>query len=241
MLTRQIDSLKKRTYLKYDRCENYVKFSDCLAGQVSFMKTMNAIELAQFILASYSDRAITPMKLQKLAYYAKVWTLIAKESFLKINFEKWPYGPVNRDIYNNYKKYGAEIIPSPEKDIPIGNTQKELLHFILDNYADYSAFTLSAMTHNEDPWLKTKDGCLISKEDILTYYSTQPFAKNFQKRTGQPFHLVRSNSWYSFTLDMDKEQTDFFATYPSNDALKQQRSKVKDDFQKLLNNLETLF
>jgi uncharacterized phage-associated protein len=41
------------------------------------MQQVNAAALAEFILISSPDKNISPMKLQKLACYAKVWSLAA--------------------------------------------------------------------------------------------------------------------------------------------------------------------
>ena len=204
---------------------------------------MHAIELAQFIIAAYPNKGITPMKLQKLAYYAKSWTLVAHHPFIQADFEKWTYGPVNAPIYNAYKKHGADLIPPGTKPAGISKEQEQLLTFILDNYVDYSAFTLSAMTHNESPWLDAKENAVINDAAIFSYYSNQPFAKNFlkiQNAVQQPFHLLKSNSWHSFTLDMDKEEAETFATYPNAEDYQQQSQKAKHDFQNLLREIDEL-
>ena len=206
-------------------------------------QTVHAIELAQFIIAVYPDKGITPMKLQKLAYYAKSWTLVAHHPFIQADFEKWAYGPVNASIYNAYKKHGADLIPPGTKPAGISEEQEKLLSFILDNYVDYSAFTLSAMTHNEAPWLDAEENAVINDDAIFAYYSNQPFAKNFLKlhnAVQQPFHLLKSNSWHSFTLDMDKEEAETFATYPTAEDYQQQSQKAKHDFQNLLREIDEL-
>ncbi|MCW5212327.1 DUF4065 domain-containing protein [Desulfobulbus sp. TB] len=204
---------------------------------------MHAIQLAQFIIASYPNKGITPMKLQKLAYYAKSWTLVAGQPFIQADFEKWTYGPVNSLIYNAYKQHGAEVIPPEKEPAIINNKQAKLLKFILDNYVDYSAFTLSAMTHNERPWLDAEENAVISDSAIFAYYSEQPFAKNFSQApnaTQQPFHVLKSNSWHSFTLDMDKEEAETFATYPSAEDFHHQREQAGHDFQNLLREVDEL-
>ena len=183
------------------------------------------------------------MKLQKLAYYAKSWTLVAQQPFIAVEFEKWTYGPVNSTIYNAYKVHGAGVIPAGDKSGEISAEQEALLTFILDNYVDYSAFTLSAMTHNEAPWLEAEENAVITDQAIVAYYSAQPFAKNFQQAPGampQPFHVLKSNSWHSFTLDMDKEEAEIFATYPSVKEYHQQSSKANVDFQNLLREIDDL-
>ncbi|WP_446008008.1 Panacea domain-containing protein [Candidatus Electrothrix sp.] len=204
---------------------------------------MHALDLAHFIITTYPDKGITPMKLQKLAYYAKSWTLVAKHSFIQADFEKWTYGPVNTLIYNAYKQHGADVIPSGKTTLSISHKQKELLTFILDNYIDYSAFTLSAMTHNEAPWLEAEDNAVISDAAIISYYSNQAFAKNFiklQNADQQPFHVLKSNSWHSFTLDMDAEEAETFAIYPTAEDYQHQSQKANHDFQKLLREIDEL-
>lgn len=204
---------------------------------------MKAVDLAKFIIASYPDKSITPMKLQKLAYYAKVWTLVAKQPFIQADFEKWAYGPVNQTVYHAYKKHGAAIIPHEEckAAVIINDKQKELLQFILDNYVDYSAFTLSAMTHSEDPWKETPDNTIIPDSAIIAYYANQPFAKNFtQDLIGKPFHVLQSNNWHSFTLDMDKEEAESFATYLSSEEFHQHGNKASNEFKELLQDINAL-
>lgn len=204
---------------------------------------MHAIELAQFIIASYFNKGITPMKLQKLAYYAKSWTLVAQQPFIRADFEKWTYGPVNSVIYNAYKKHGAEVIPLEKKPAGISDEQEKMLKFILNNYVDYSAFTLSAMTHNESPWLDAEENAVISDSTIIAYYSKQSFAKNFSQAPNtaqQPFHVLKSNPWHSFTLDMDKEEAETFATYPSAEDFHHQSEKAGHDFQNLLREIDEL-
>lgn len=212
---------------------------------VSKAQPLYAVELAQFILAAYPDKGITPMKLQKLSYYAKSWILVAQHHpFIQADFEKWSYGPVNVAIYNAYKKHGAEVIPPGIKPAGVSKEQENLLAFILDNYVDYSAFTLSAMTHNEAPWLDAEKNTVISDAAIFFYYSNQPFAKNFIKirnAAQQPFHVLKSNSWHSFTLDMDKEEAETFASYPTAEDYQQQSQKAKHDFQNLLQKIDELF
>ena len=201
---------------------------------------MKALELADFILASYPEKDITPMKLQKLAFYSKAWTLVAGHSFVEASFEKWDYGPVNPELYQNYKKYGSAAIPAPVKKAKTQKNFAELLKFILNNYIDYSAFTLSSMTHNEDPWVKTPSNEIISNEIIVNYYSQQPFAKNFQDTAGQPFHVLQSNNWHSFTLDMDDEETESFATYSSFEEFHKHSNEASLEFQALLKDIDDL-
>ncbi len=183
------------------------------------MNNINAYTVASYILGEYPDKNITPMKLQKLAYYSKVWSLISGKNVVVAEFKKWDYGPVNYDIYKKYQKYGKSVIPPESGQVPsLPEEQEELLKFILDNYVDLSAFALSNMTHNEDPWINTPKDAVISDNLIVQYYSQQPFAKNFTDNNSfenGPFHLLKSDNWHSFTLDMSEDEAVSFESYSS--------------------------
>jgi uncharacterized phage-associated protein len=198
------------------------------------MNTINALTLAEFILASYPGKGITPMKLQKLAYYTKAWTLVAGEPQVIADFKKWDFGPVNQEIYYAYKSFkGNEIIAGQSASYDIPESQEDVLKFILDNYINFSAFTLSAMTHNEEPWLKTPKNTIISDKLILDYYSKQPFAKNFINTVPKKglFHLLQCDAWHAFTLDMDSKEAEAFESYSSYDDFLKQSKEAKSEYQ----------
>lgn len=204
------------------------------------MKKINSLALADYILASYPNKDITPMKLQKLAYYTKVWTLVAGKPIVNAEFYKWEFGPVNLDIYHMYKELGGSVIPStPVVKPKMSESQGTLCAFILDNYINYSAFALSTMTHNEDPWVKTAKNAIIDDTQILDFYSKLPFAKNFQKSALQKgsFHLLQDNAWHSFTLDMTPNEATAFESYPSFDEYVKQSKNAENDFQEFFKDI----
>ena len=203
---------------------------------------MKPLELAEFILSTYPDKHITPMKLQKLAYYAKAWTLIAEEDWIDAEFEKWDYGPVNNEIYQAYKSFGSNAIQAnPFLSPLVGKHKSELLKFILNNYVDYSAFTLSVMTHNESPWSDTNSNQVIPDSLIKSYYSKQPFANNFSSNeSDKSYHVLHSNNWHSFVLDMDEDETQKYKTYPSYEEFSTHNDKAEVEFDKLLEKIGQL-
>jgi uncharacterized phage-associated protein len=180
------------------------------------------------------------MKLQKLAYYLKVWTLVAGKPLISFDFQKWEFGPVNLDIYHKYKNFGGNVISSSSAVKPkMSESQDTLCTFILDNYVNYSALALSAMTHNEDPWVKTAKNTIISDAHILDFYSKQPFAKNFQDfaHKNGPFHLLQNDAWHAFTLDMTPDEATAFEAYPSYDEYVKQSKTAEIEFQAFLKDI----
>ncbi|WAK02791.1 Panacea domain-containing protein [Methylobacter sp. YRD-M1] len=70
-----------------------------------------AIANAFLDLARGDGKGITPMKLQKLVYYAHGWNLgIFGEPLIDETIEAWKYGPVIQPIYHEFKSFGAEEI-----------------------------------------------------------------------------------------------------------------------------------
>ncbi|MCI5122303.1 MAG: DUF4065 domain-containing protein [Candidatus Electrothrix sp. AUS4] len=202
------------------------------------MQQVNANTLAEFILISYPDKNITPMKLQKLAYYAKVWSLIAGRPCTDALFERWEYGPVNRPIYNTYREFAKQPIPPPVNPPQqrIAGEDAELLKFILDHYVHHSAVALSAMTHKETPWKDTPANQVISDQVIYDYYSKMSFAKNFQGKSWKEgtYYVLKTNSWYSFTMDMSEEEAETYASYPSYANYLERRKKANLSVQRFM-------
>ena len=65
-----------------------------------------------------SESTITPLKLQKILYYAQGYYLaIHDKELFPEEFEAWAHGPVNEEIYNKYRDYGYQSIPEPEYEI----------------------------------------------------------------------------------------------------------------------------
>lgn len=167
---------------------------------------MNKYILSEYIAGKYSGE-ITLMKLQKLLYYCYAWQLVAGHKEFDASFEAWQNGPVEPDIYKKYKVYGKSTITLEVHH----NDSHPFFDFILDSYAVFSAIELSKTTHHESPWKKNKEsGEVIPDEELLSYYSQHPFAKNFPLNGDKPFYPPKTSSHYSFTFDMEKDYVPVF-------------------------------
>ncbi len=182
-----------------------------------------ASQLIQYVAAkghSYGD--VTPMKLQKLLYYVKVWGLVAGYQTVPLLFEKWDYGPVNPSVYYEYQDYGADSIPVSQVVDPPDTWSPpmcDLADMVIVSYAPFSAFVLSAMTHEDTPWQDTPKNEVISEAKMRQYYKTQRFAKNFPFDAKEgPFYPVESNLTYAYILDMNKRDAEAVTVYPSFEA-----------------------
>lgn len=128
----------------------------------------------------------TSMNLQRLCYYAQVWSLGWDNTVLfEEDFEAWPSGPVCPELYNIFslpKDFNVDV----EKLKPyisgycFSEDEKETLDVIIKNYGDKEPHWLSELVRKEDPWRKTRGSLsikepshvIISKKMILDYYSS---------------------------------------------------------------------
>ncbi len=194
---------------------------------------MDILALSNYVVRQFSQQSpdgITPMKLQKLLYYIKVWTLVAEQEIVSASFEHWNFGPVNREVYDSYKQYGKGIIDSNQlNNIYINESEKKIVDFIVENYIKFDAFTLSAMTHMEEPWRETQRNDIIPNDLIKSYYREQYFANNFQ-----PFDLANNNFYplnnHSFTIDMSEEDAREITKYSSYEDYKHDLSVAEKSF-----------
>jgi uncharacterized phage-associated protein len=133
--------------------------------------------VANELLALAKERGfpVSPMKLQKLLYFAHGWHLALRgKPLIKESVEAWRFGPVIRSVYRAFKSYGGHDIPGPGLTglIPTGGGLQPfyervpaedsdvlaLLRKIVDVYGGMAAIELSRLTHRAGtPWRQAID------------------------------------------------------------------------------------
>ncbi len=133
-----------------------------------------------------SESTITPLKLQKILYYAQGYYLARKgKELFKEDFEAWAHGPANPKIYEKYKDYAGNVIDSPkDEDIPIFSEDlTDFLYSIWDVFGIFDGKYLENLTHQEAPWLEARNGykpgekcnVVIKKESMKRFFQTEPY------------------------------------------------------------------
>ncbi|NES73231.1 MAG: DUF4065 domain-containing protein, partial [Okeania sp. SIO2D1] len=143
----------------------------------------DAVDIARYFLCCVDREAgdtISPLKLQKLVYYAQVWSLVLRDKPLFYQeIEAWMYGPVVRDVWNKYQDYKYRDIPAPAQlNATFAEDEIEILEEVWDNYGELSARQLTNLAQSETPWLKAREGLelaqnstnTISHDDIKSCY-----------------------------------------------------------------------
>ncbi len=120
-----------------------------------------AIDVARYLirLAAPADvedaDCLSNMRLQKLLYYVQGWHLaVYGRPLFEARIEAWEHGPVVREVYTEFKKYGASTIEGSEGSDSEKMSEKDKLFItgIWGHYKQYSASALRAKTHRERPW-----------------------------------------------------------------------------------------
>ncbi len=142
---------------------------------------VSALAVAEYFLFLASEdftaiEPITPMKLQKLAYYAQGYSLaLHGRPLFHEPIQAWRYGPVVEPIYYAYRRHGSGAIPSPEGYDPtqLHPDIARLLSQVYGTYGPHGAWTLSLMTHAEQPWQDTPQNAVIAPALMQDFFARQ--------------------------------------------------------------------
>lgn len=125
----------------------------------------------------------SPMKLQKLCYYAQGYLLAQGTEIFPEDFQAWQHGPVVPVLYQRFKNYGWRSIADEisVEDVSLDDGVRQEVSDIVDAYGRYDGAALSTMTHREAPWMDARGDipeshgstALISKDALRMYFSAK--------------------------------------------------------------------
>ena len=152
-------------------------------------------------LAKASGQSISPMKLQKLVYYAHGWYAgHTGQPLINEAVEAWQYGPVIPSLYHEFKRFGAGSISCKATDLegaelrevpaPEDPALRQFLNNVWTSYGQFTGIRLSEMTHAPDgPWDQTwKEAAGVRGADIPFDRIVEHFkaaAENAKQRSTQ--------------------------------------------------------
>ena len=126
----------------------------------------------RFLRLAWNDgKEITPLKMQKLVYFAHGWHLaLVDRPLLSETIQAWQFGPVISSLYQAFKHFGAKPIQAEAMVVTqYGYLPAELereaqsaeeaevagavIGRVWDQYGKLTASQLTTMTHSQDsPW-----------------------------------------------------------------------------------------
>ena len=130
------------------------------------------------MLAFEEDVPVTPMKLQKLMYFAyKDFIRITKQPMFSERFQKWRYGPVLPSIYYAFNDFGERPIKKFTRtatgrveavNMKCNSSEATSIDKVWRKYKGYSGLTLSKLTHKKNTaWDKAIENGALKDEDII--------------------------------------------------------------------------
>lgn len=100
-----------------------------------------------------------PLKLQKLLYFSQGFSYaFYDQPLFEDDIEAWVHGPVVPTVYRKYSHFKYNPIdviyelPELENDVLV------LLNYVKDNFSKYDSKYLEEITHNQEPWLISREG-----------------------------------------------------------------------------------
>lgn len=99
---------------------------------------------------------LTNLKIQKLLYYAFGMHRVTNgENLFDESIIAWKYGPVIKEVYDAFKKYGYSNIEDDYwyEDFDLTEEEENTIENTWEQLGQLPANVLVEMTHNEAPWI----------------------------------------------------------------------------------------
>ncbi|HHP1053224.1 type II toxin-antitoxin system antitoxin SocA domain-containing protein [Bacillus cereus group sp. BfR-BA-01354] len=120
-----------------------------------------ALDVARYMihlnnLGNAPRTSLTNLKIQKLLYYTfGMHRVIYGENLFNESISAWKYGPVVKEVYDAFKKYGYSNIEDDYwyEDYNITENEENAIVNTWKQLGQLPANILVEMTHNETPWL----------------------------------------------------------------------------------------
>ncbi|GAB6746116.1 hypothetical protein BOVMAS37_10570 [Streptococcus uberis] len=142
-------------------------------------------------LAVKNGKPISNLHLQKILYFVQAFFLVKIDSpIIDCTFSRWPYGPIIKEVYYAFNKYGAAEITDgvTSQDFPFENIEiteistsvffefeDEVKKFII-NLINRTPWDLVEITHKQSIWAKYENEILrfeapdYTNEEIRTEF-----------------------------------------------------------------------
>lgn len=138
----------------------------------------SAVDIANYFISlyKYDEEHPTNLKLNKMVYFAQGHALARLgHTLFDERIEAWNFGPVEKSVYNTFKKYGKSGIETPSRPLPsFGEEDENLLLDVARRYGRFTGSALTSMTHRKgSPWSLVYNGnknVSIPIDSIKSYF-----------------------------------------------------------------------
>lgn len=120
------------------------------------MAVCSANDVANYLINFAREHGdnLTPLKLQKLMFYADAWHMVVNngQELIPDRFEAWVHGPVVRSIYHRFNHYRWNPIHEPIAAPSLSEATSNFLNEVYRVFGGFSGYELEQLTHQEEPW-----------------------------------------------------------------------------------------
>lgn len=117
--------------------------------------TTEVLNLSQYIYDRLSSVApVEAIKMQKLLYYCKAWSLATSgEALFRDEIQAWKHGPVVSSLYPRHR--GKVVLDTWEvgDSTKLTDSEKLMADTVMNVYGGFSGWELRNLTHTETPWI----------------------------------------------------------------------------------------
>ncbi|OUN18796.1 Panacea domain-containing protein [Ligilactobacillus salivarius] len=154
-------------------------------------ESQSPMAVANFIIgvAKKEDKPVTNLKLQKVLFFLQGYCLSEYDTpLINGNFSKWRYGPVEEEVYGDFKYYGPapienksvyfnkEKIEFYSEEVNLPNEFKKILQEVISKMLDVETWELVNLTHYHSSWKDYKEQVLAQ---IVIHYTNEEIAACF--------------------------------------------------------------
>lgn len=154
------------------------------------MAASTANGVADYLLwfANEHGDLLTPLKLQKLMFYADAWHMVLNngDDLIAEPFEAWVHGPVHRGTYHRFSNHRWNPIPFHAEKPALATNLEVFLNEIYRVFGGFSGYELEQLTHQEAPWKAARGD--LAPDASCTVPIDKTFTRNFyleMSRTAQ--------------------------------------------------------
>lgn len=120
--------------------------------------------VADYIIKRYRELTgefLDEMKLHKLLYFTQreAFAILGEPAF-DGEFEGWKYGPVSREVRNNFMN-GEIVVPTQ----PISDSVQYIASNVIMEYGSLASWKLSELSHREISWNNARKGLAPSENE----------------------------------------------------------------------------
>jgi len=152
--------------------------------------TTTASNIAKYIISEFQEIGdlITNMKVQKLLYYVQGWHLgLYQEPAFDADLEAWVHGPVQPEVYQEYKEYRWHPITCKIEKPNLNQALINHIEQVLQSYGGETAYMLELMSHGELPWMEARGDLPQDAEcqNIISPMTMQNYFANLNQNHGK--------------------------------------------------------